>query len=140
MSEDSRSRKVEEWSQRLLRFSTCSQTVVEFCRTEGVSQPSFYAWRKKLNVPGISAQSPGLADAALKAVKPVRNSSASRFAPVSFDPAITCAHPQGLKVRLPGGIELELGNDPHVIQAVVKQLVESSLQESSLQTGGPQAC
>jgi hypothetical protein len=55
------------------------------------------------------------------------------FEPVSFATPHACQ--RGLKVRLPGGIELELGDDPNVIESVVKQLIESTLQ-----INGPQRC
>lgn len=43
-----RSVKVGEWTERLQRFDACELTVAEFCRYEGVSQPAFYRWRKRL--------------------------------------------------------------------------------------------
>ena len=36
------------WRGRLRRFEGVDLTVAEFCRREGVSAPSFYAWRKRL--------------------------------------------------------------------------------------------
>lgn len=36
------------WRDRLARFSRSNWTVVEFCRREGVSNPHFYQWRKRL--------------------------------------------------------------------------------------------
>jgi hypothetical protein len=127
MSEGSRSRKTQEWSQRLLRYSRSSQTVLEFCRSEGVSQPSFYVWRKKLKALDLTPlPSSGASAQADNAVRP------KSFEPVSFAPPR--AHQPGLQVRLPGGIELELGDDPNVTQAVVKQLIESALQLTRPQT------
>lgn len=38
----------ERWRVRLGRFEGWDGTVAEFCRGEGVSQASFYQWRKKL--------------------------------------------------------------------------------------------
>ena len=35
------------WREILKRHAGSGQSVREFCATEGVSQPSFYAWRKK---------------------------------------------------------------------------------------------
>jgi hypothetical protein len=117
--------KVEEWNQRIARFRNSSQSVVDFCRAEGVSQPSFYQWKKKLGSiePGVAGQPKSLANV---------------FEPVDFKPvqiAATTTRQPGLKVRLPGGIELELGDDPKVIESVIKQLIESALREN-----GPQAC
>jgi transposase-like protein len=36
------------WRERLASFRDCSLTVKEFCQQEGVSEPSFYQWRKRL--------------------------------------------------------------------------------------------
>lgn len=36
------------WRERLARFEGGDLTVAEFCRREGVSEPSFYGWRKRL--------------------------------------------------------------------------------------------
>ena len=36
------------WRGRLARFRKSGLTVLEFCRREGVSNPSFYQWRKRL--------------------------------------------------------------------------------------------
>ncbi len=127
MSDELRSKKVEEWSDRFLRFSNCRQTVAEFCHAEGVSQPSFYAWRKKLKAIGLAT----IADYDVSA-KAVKSVSPRSFEPVSLAPHSPCS--VGLKVRLPGGIELELRDAPNVIEAVVKQLVESSLRKTGSQT------
>ena len=36
------------WRDRLARFARSNLTVKQFCRQEGVSDPSFYQWRKRL--------------------------------------------------------------------------------------------
>ena len=36
------------WRERLVRFDSGDLTVAEFCRREGVPNPSFYQWRKRL--------------------------------------------------------------------------------------------
>lgn len=36
------------WSERFARFQVADMTVVEFCRREAVSVPSFYNWKKRL--------------------------------------------------------------------------------------------
>ena len=43
--------KLRLWGQRLRRFDRCNLTVAAFCQAEGVSPPSFYHWRKKLDAP-----------------------------------------------------------------------------------------
>ena len=40
--------KRAEWRKRLRRFARSKLSVVEFCRQERVSVPSFYQWRRKL--------------------------------------------------------------------------------------------
>ena len=37
------------WHQRMERFARCGLSIAAFCRSEGVSQPSFYAWRRRLH-------------------------------------------------------------------------------------------
>ena len=34
------------WQERFTRFASTGLTVAEFCRSEGVSTPSFYRWKK----------------------------------------------------------------------------------------------
>lgn len=48
MARGTREAVVEQWRERLLRWRSSGQSVREFCRREGVSQPSFYQWRQKL--------------------------------------------------------------------------------------------
>jgi transposase-like protein len=36
------------WLDRLIRQGASGATVAEFCRREGISEPSFYSWRKRL--------------------------------------------------------------------------------------------
>jgi hypothetical protein len=38
----------QRWEERMRSFEECGLSVVDFCRQEGVSSPSFYQWRKKL--------------------------------------------------------------------------------------------
>jgi hypothetical protein len=36
------------WRERIGRWGSSGWSVAEFCRREGVSEPSFFAWRKRL--------------------------------------------------------------------------------------------
>ena len=36
------------WAERLDRFRRANQTVAQFCAAEGVSEPSFYVWKRTL--------------------------------------------------------------------------------------------
>ena len=55
------------WQERLLRFASTDLTVAEFCRSEGVSTPSFYRWRKLASPP--SSLSPRFVPLALSTVQ-----------------------------------------------------------------------
>lgn len=109
MSRRSNPIKVQQWSARFKRFKRSGQSVTQFCRAEGVSQPAFYQWKKKL---GISAAVRGRA----------AKSNSSAFKPLQITTPTSSL--QSATIRLPGGIEIELGNDPRVNEAVVKQLLE----------------
>lgn len=52
MARGARLHKVIEWRERLTRFARAGTSIVQFCLDEGVSTPSFYAWRKRLSVDG----------------------------------------------------------------------------------------
>jgi hypothetical protein len=45
------------WRQRLQRFERSGLSTVAFCAKEGVSVPSFYAWRRRLQPPVEQAAS-----------------------------------------------------------------------------------
>ena len=36
--------KRQQWTEQLASYASADQTVVEFCRDEGVSAQSFYPW------------------------------------------------------------------------------------------------
>jgi transposase len=42
------------WVERLARFSASGLRPAEFCAAEGVSLPSFYSWKRRLNAEGRS--------------------------------------------------------------------------------------
>lgn len=48
MSRGAHVRKRCEWLDRLRRFRRSNLSVIEFCRREKVSVPSYYQWRRKL--------------------------------------------------------------------------------------------
>ena len=43
-----RSETANLWMERLQRFKQAQMTVAQYCAAEGVSQPSFYNWKRKL--------------------------------------------------------------------------------------------
>ena len=98
------------WRERLLRFPTAGLTVKEFCRQEGVSTPSFYAWRKRL----------GSRPAAV---------SGSRQPAPAFQALQVIATPTAtLTVQFPSGIRIDLPADQ--TQAIRTVMIELLRAES----------
>jgi hypothetical protein len=62
---------VGRWQERLSRFDKWHATVAQFCADEGISQPSFYHWRRKLRGPAMQPT-------------PIVNVAAARFVPVAL--------------------------------------------------------
>jgi hypothetical protein len=95
-------RKAHEWRRRLRRYHKSRQSVVAFCRQEGVSQPTFYFWRKRL----------------AQAVEPTpRSLEPAGFRPVRLLPAAN------VDVRLPGGTQLIVPlSDPEGLRLVIETL------------------
>jgi len=105
MSGGSDREKLKLWRDRFRRYAKSALTIEDFCRSEGVSTPTFYHWRKKL------AQAPG------------RRPLGKRGA---FRPVMVTASVAALSVRLPGGAELEVPRENlDAIRAVVAELVRS---------------
>lgn len=75
------------WQDRLDRFEESGQTVVAFCTAEGVSEASFYSWRKRLAGASRQRSQPN---------KPV-------FQAVQIRSAVAV-----LSIELPGGARLEV--------------------------------
>ena len=104
--------KREEWGERLARFAKAKQTVAEFCLNEGVSQPSFYQWKKRLVA--------------------TRMDSASKSAetPSGFQPVQIIAPAQSRRqetiIRWGQDLQIELGSDLAVVEVVVAQLLEAA--------------
>lgn len=84
------------WHERLERFARGNWTVAEFCRREGISVPSFYAWRRRL-APAPAPPRRGEAPA------PAPDRPA--FVPVTIlsQAAVEVHLPNGVRVCLPAG-------------------------------------
>jgi transposase-like protein len=99
------------WRSRLKRFEGSSLTVAEFCRREGVSQGTFYQWRKRLRHSGARApKRRGGGHAA--GTPPVADATSGRaaFVPVSLAAAavVEIELPNGTRVRVPADREQAL--------------------------------
>ena len=98
------------WSERLRRYERAGQTVVEFCRREGVSVPSFYHWRKRL-ASSIGQQSKWGTR---------RDTQAPVFQQVMLTGGGVVA------VELPSGVRMELpAQQVQLVRAVVAELLEA---------------
>jgi transposase-like protein len=96
------------WRDRLARFRRGKMTVVEFCRREGVSSPSFYQWRKRLKQDaretfGRSGEGPPSND----------SDRAHPFVPLALlSPVAEVELPNGIRIRVPAA-------DTHALHAAV---------------------
>jgi hypothetical protein len=101
----SRSETAKLWQERLRRFDRSQMTVTQFCRNEGVSQPSFYQWKKKLRQPPIVAE-------------PKSTESTVQFMPLRL-PALPCDQSDEpgehvgpatacTTIELPGGVRIRV--------------------------------
>ena len=98
--------KAAEWQRRLGRFREAGVSVAAFCRTERVSVPAFYQWRKKL---GHSSVASSDANAGFIPVRLVTNTS--------------------IIVELPGGTRLQIpAGDPQMIQVAIQTLVRADAE------------
>ena len=86
------------WRERLARFDRGDWTVAEFCRREGVSDPSFYQWRKRLQQ----------GDGQARRVEPEHPGASAAEGPGRFLPVnvvgLNVAEielPNGIKIRVP---------------------------------------
>jgi hypothetical protein len=96
------------WVERLARFSESGLRPAEFCAAEGVSLPSFYSWKRRLNAEACSPAAGQNADA-----RP-----GPRLLPVRLPTAATAVElvlPSGVFLRVPPGCDL----------AFVRSLVEA---------------
>jgi hypothetical protein len=88
------------WRGRLSKFRKSKLTVKEFCRQEGVSEPSFYRWRKRLDLGPVETKSVRRS----QAQKP-NTSRQQSFIPVRVPaPAVAFAEVEflnGIRVRVP---------------------------------------
>jgi hypothetical protein len=126
--------KLQEWTERLSRFRSSGRTVAAFCQNEGVSEASFYLWKRKLTRPTErkGQRPPDVASSGRTGKK----SSAPAFQAVELVSRSPLATPSATTVRLPRGIEIEFGSDLGVIEAIVKQLLAEPMAADRGEGGG----
>lgn len=108
---------LDEWESRFWRYDNSEMSVSSFCDVEEVSVASFYRWKKKLagDFPVPEAET---------GVSPSfqRVDVVSRDCPVAF-----AASTRATKIRIAGGVEIELGTDVDVddtIAGIVRFAIE----------------
>ena len=94
------------WRKRWERFESSSLTVAEFCRREGVSQPNFYQWRKRLRRERGQAGAVGAQEAGVSA-RPEMDASGGQAAFVEL--ALAC--PGVVELELPNGVRVRVPAD-----------------------------
>jgi transposase len=99
------------WRQRLQRFECSGLSAVAFCTKEGVSVPSFYAWRRRLR--------PHTADRVAHDARPIAD--VARLVPIRLLSAASA-----VELVLPGGAVLRLtpGCDLDFVRSLVATLGE----------------
>jgi len=122
MARGMRSQKVKAWRERLARFARAGTSIVEFCRNEGISTPSFYAWRKRLS-----------ADANTEA----RSEDASDFRGERHGPfaAVRVAGQRNggsqVTASLRGGTHLDISlADADAVRTVIEALVRADAEQA----------
>ena len=88
------------WRGRMARFRRGTLSVAEFCRREGVSVPSFYQWRKRLEP---KAQATSRRERSRGSVPAKPKQPPSLFVPVNVTPSPVAEieFPNGVRVRVP---------------------------------------
>ena len=107
------------WRLRLRRQATGGLSIPEFCRREGVSAASFYAWRRRLAAPSVTTPSePPL------------------FLPIRLDPTSPAGDTPpdlGFEIELPHRIRLRCAAapDPLWLGRLVAALAGSAPREDA---------
>jgi hypothetical protein len=94
MAKQSSAEKAEFWKLAIAEQGESGLSIKAFCRQQSLSEPSFHSWKRKLKKQNQSSQSVSLA--------PVRVVSGHDH------PDATRACNPHVKIRLPGGIVVEL--------------------------------
>ena len=91
------------WRERLARYRRCAETVADFCEREGVSTPTFYAWKRRLSGRAMNGQA--------------ARRGAPLFVPLALSPVAA-----GVRIVLPGGavVELPSGADEHLLRTCIR--------------------
>lgn len=117
------------WRWRLERFERSTLSIARFCFAEGVSEASFYQWRRKLAA--------GAAKQANERSKECRRETPS---PATFAP-VRLIGGASVTAHLPGGTRLEIPlGDEAAARAAIEMLMEADAQRAVSKAQGGAAC
>ena len=117
MSGVSRAERRQLWVVRMQRFAGSGQTVVEFCKAENVSVPTYYYWKQKLSSAATE--------------KPSNSISSKRKPTRAFTQLVVNDSQSQPTVSLPGGITIELGQNLELASAIVDRVVHHACSQQS---------
>lgn len=90
-----------QWRERVVRWQTSGLSVREFCITNGLTEPTFYYWKRELRArdEAASAQRSAAQTTAAKRPPPTSPAAPPTFVPLTVLPSATLA----VEVRCPSG-------------------------------------
>ena len=135
MARDRRAEKVAEWQARFARFERSGTTITQFCLDEGISTPSFFAWRRRLGRKAVGADSRSTARSdsttrrsrtppgGVEEVSPEPHQG--QFIPVRVRDDVT-GPPTTIVAELRGGMRVTISaSDCEVLQQTIVALVQA---------------
>lgn len=119
------------WRWRLERFELSTLSIARFCFAEGVSEASFYQWRRKLKATGAARQSTN---------ERSKESRRETSLPATFAP-VRLIGGASVTAHLPGGTRLEIPlGDEAAARAAIEMLIEADARRALSKAQGGAAC
>ena len=121
---EQRVEKEQYWRLVLDEFGSSGQSVREFCKREGLREPSFYAWRKE-----IRRRDEDVASAKLNHRRGLGRSKAAQdqFAAPALVEVVTrpAAATPGIEIETPSGFTIRLGEqvDRELMTSVLSSML-----------------
>jgi hypothetical protein len=102
-----RSAELEKlWQQHLDRFQTLGVSVRQYCREHGISEASFYSWRRELELRHQERELQATPSTRLPEFVPVVT-AAETESPVGGGDFLELEWPSGVKLKVPPGFDEE---------------------------------
>jgi len=119
------------WRDVLGRQAKSGLSVAAFCRREGLTQPSFYAWRRTIAKRGGRSEKPAVLRSRAVRFVPVRLGHRS---PRSGAAANSLSEAPSIRIELTGGLVLRLPEaiSPQWLAALVRTLEAPGLESRAL--------